>query len=181
MAPLPTKQIMQTKGKIQMRFKLTTSCLIAAALLAGCGKDVDPQAQAYAAIKAQSPRAIQINDKFYGPADAPYEQFPTVVMQRRDQLGHIWTATLINFSPLIVRSNRLIIYVGTHAATGVQRHEDNHVLVRWGPDELGLNPDTWVDEWRIKVVDVDEAHHTLVMEQFYELSPKKYLEHASAG
>ena len=163
-----------------MKFHLLTVSMIGMVLLAGCGNS-DPQAEAFAAIQAKSPRAVRVDNDFYGPADESYEKFPEVVSRYRDALGNVWTVTYINFNPVTLRMNRLIITVGTHAATGVQRHRDNDVEVKFGNYYYGFTPGQYLTNGSIKIVDVDEASHTLVMEQFYQLSPKKYLRLAAAS
>lgn len=134
----------------------------------------DPDYDNIQTIKKTLKNAVIGRDGYYGSADEAREKFPQVVLHRRDEIGNVWSITMINFNPISFNLYPLKVDVATHAATQVPSHKDNNVIVQYGTGFYNFTPDTYIIDGSVYVVDVDEVKHTIILEQLYQLNPKKY-------
>lgn len=140
------------------------------AFLGGCHHSLTI-AESLAELQKHYAHATTGRDGYYVSADPKhaYQIHPDIVLRRKDEIGQLWVFRFVNFSPVTLKLYPLTVYVNTHAAVSVPTRHDNNVLVKLGTQFYGLQPGETIPDMNVLVDDVDEAHHTVTLEQLYQL------------
>lgn len=116
-------------------------------------------------IHKTHPEAFAINGQFWGSAEGG-DVHPTIVERKRDRLGHIWTITYLNFTPLDLRLSPLQV-VGP---TDYRHNKDT--TIKYGALYHGAVAGDYMAPDQVMVRDV--TNDTIVLEKYYEISTAPY-------